>query len=81
MFTKQFFTKAAIFRCFDVFSARPLQICQIQAKISTVRPVFSDYSTIFLFLVTMVPGIYMNTFIVCRIADQKVKMKEIFIKI
>ena len=34
--------KVAIFRCFNVFSVRPPQKFQVQAKISTIRPVFPD---------------------------------------
>ena len=30
-------------RCYDVCSVRPPQICQVQAKTSTVRPVFPEY--------------------------------------
>ena len=43
VFTDQFLAKVAIFCCFDVCSVRPPQICQVQAKISTVRPVLPDY--------------------------------------
>ena len=46
IFTKQFFTKATIFCCFDVFSAQPPQIFQAQAKISTTRPVLPDYLSV-----------------------------------
>ena len=35
-----------IFRCFDVRSVRPPQLFQVQAKISTVRPLFSDYLSV-----------------------------------
>ena len=35
-----------IFRCFDVFSVRPPQKFQVQAKISTIRPVFPDYLSV-----------------------------------
>ena len=42
IFTKKFLTKVAIFCCFGVFSLRPSHIFQVQAKISTVRPVFPD---------------------------------------
>ena len=35
-----------MFGCFDVYSVRPSQIFQVQAKISTVRPVFSDYLSV-----------------------------------
>ena len=42
IFTKQFLTKTTIFRCFDVFFVRPPQIFQVQAKISTIRPVCQD---------------------------------------
>ena len=31
------------FRCFDVFPVRPSQKFQVQAKRSTIRPVFPDY--------------------------------------
>ena len=44
--TKQYFTKVAIFCCFGVRSVRPPQIFQVQAKISTVRPIFPDYLSI-----------------------------------
>ena len=43
VFTEHFLAKVAIFCCFDVCSVRPPQICQVQAKISTVRPVLPDY--------------------------------------
>ena len=46
IFTEQFFTKATIFRCFDVFLLLPPQILQVQGKISTMRPVFQDYLSI-----------------------------------
>ena len=46
IFTEQFLAKVAIFRCFDVCSVRPPQIFQVQAKISTVRPVFPDYLSV-----------------------------------
>ena len=38
--------KPPIFRCFDVFSVRSLEIFQVQAKLSTIRPVFPDYLSI-----------------------------------
>ena len=34
------------FCSFDVCSARPLEIFQVQAKISTIRPVFPDYLSV-----------------------------------
>ena len=43
IFTKQFLTKATIFSWFDVFSLRPPHLLQVQAKISTIQPVFPDY--------------------------------------
>ena len=43
---EQFLRKATIFRCFDVSSVRPPQIFQVQAKISTVRPVFPNYLSV-----------------------------------
>ena len=43
---KVIFTKATIFRCFDLCSVRPPQIFQIQAKIWTIRPVFPDYLSV-----------------------------------
>ena len=46
IFTEQFLAKVAIFRCFDVCSVRPPQIFQVQAKISTVWPVFPDYISV-----------------------------------
>ena len=46
IFTEQFLTKVAIFRCFDVYSVLPPQIFQAQAKISKVRPVFPDYLSV-----------------------------------
>ena len=47
IFTEQFLTKATIFCCLNVFSVRPLQIFQVQSKISTMRPVFPDYFSVF----------------------------------
>ena len=44
--TEQFLTKVAVFRCFYVCYARPPQVFQVQAKISTLRPVFPDYLSI-----------------------------------
>ena len=44
--SEQFFTKVSIFCCFDVCSVRSPQIFQVQAKISTVRPVFLDYLSV-----------------------------------
>ena len=46
IFTQQFLAKVAIFCCFDVCSVRPPQIFQVQAKISTVLPVFPDYLSV-----------------------------------
>ena len=46
IFTEQFVIKVAILCCFDVWSVRPPQIFHVEAKISTVRPVFSDYLSI-----------------------------------
>ena len=46
IFTEQFLTKTTIFRCFDVLSARSPQIFQVQAKISTIPPVFPDYLSV-----------------------------------
>ena len=46
IFTKQLLTKVTIFRCFDVCSVRPPQVFQVQAKISTVWPVFPDYLSV-----------------------------------
>ena len=46
IFTKQFLTKVTIFCCFDVCSVQPPQIFHIQAKISTVQPVFPGYLSI-----------------------------------
>ena len=46
IFTEQFVIKVAILCCFDVWSVRPPQIFHVQAKISTVRLVFSDYLSI-----------------------------------
>ena len=46
IFTKHFLTKATIFCCFDVFSVRPPQTFQVQAKISTIRPAFPDYLSV-----------------------------------
>ena len=43
IFTEQLLAKVAIFRCFDACSVRPPQTFQVQAKISTVRPMFSGY--------------------------------------
>ena len=42
--------KASIFCCFDVFSVRPPQIFQVQAEISTKRPVFLEYLSVCLWL-------------------------------
>ena len=42
----QFLGKIAIFCCFDVCSVRPPQTFQVQAKISTVQPVFPDYLSV-----------------------------------
>ena len=50
IFTMQFLPKITIFRCFDVSSVWPLQIFQVQAKISTARPVFPNYFFRFLWL-------------------------------
>ena len=36
-----------ILRCFNVFSVLPLQIFQVQTKISTIRPVFLDHLSAF----------------------------------
>ena len=44
IFTKQSLKKATIFSCFDVYPVRSPHIFQIQVKISTIRPVFPDYS-------------------------------------
>ena len=49
IFTEQFFIKATIFCCLDVFSVRPSQIFQVQVKIPTMCLCFQ---TIFPFLVT-----------------------------
>ena len=38
--------KATIFRCFDLFSVRPPQIFQVQAKTSTIQPIFPDYLSV-----------------------------------
>ena len=38
--------KATFFRWFDVFSARPPKIFQVQTKISTIRPLFLDYVSV-----------------------------------
>ena len=46
IFTKQFLTKATIFCCFDVRSVRPPHIFQVQAKISTARPMLPDYFSV-----------------------------------
>ena len=46
IFTEQFPAKVTIFRCFDVCSVLPPQIIQVQAKISTVRPMFPDYLSV-----------------------------------
>ena len=46
MYTEHFLAKVTIFCCFDVSSVWPPQIFQVQAKISTVRPVFPDYLSI-----------------------------------
>ena len=50
IFTEQFLTKVAIFRCFDVCSVRPPQIFQVQTKKQQYGPCFQ---TIFPFLMTM----------------------------
>ena len=43
-----------IFRCFNVFSVLPLQIFQVQTKISTIRPVFVDHlSAFFVFFLSV----------------------------
>ena len=47
IFTEQFLTKATIFCCFDVFCVQPPQVFQVQMKISTIRPVFPDYLSVF----------------------------------
>ena len=46
IFTEYLLAKVAIFCCFDVCSVWPPQIFQVQAKISTVRPVFPDYLSV-----------------------------------
>ena len=46
IFTGPFLAKVAIFRCFDVCSVLPTQIFKVQAKLSTVRPVFPDYLSV-----------------------------------
>ena len=75
-FTKQFLTKTTIFRCFDVFSVRPPQIFQVQAKISTInttyvsRPSSHDCGASNL-------DEYFHFY---SIAGQKLKMNEIFEK-
>ena len=46
IFTERFLTKGSIFWCFDVFSVWPPQIFQVQAKISTIQPLFPDYLSI-----------------------------------
>ena len=38
--------KATIFRCFDLFPVRPPQKFQVQAKITTMQPVLSDYLSV-----------------------------------
>ena len=43
---KQFLSKATIFCCFHVFSVRSPQIFQVQAKISTIGPVFPEYLSV-----------------------------------
>ena len=42
----QFLAKATIFCRFDVFSVRPPQIFQVQAKIAIIRSVFSEYFSV-----------------------------------
>ena len=44
--TNHFLPKVTIFHCFDVCSVRPPQIFQVQAKISTVRPMLPDYLSV-----------------------------------
>ena len=43
---RKFSLKAAIFCCFDVRPLKPPQKFQVQAKISTIPPVFPDYLSI-----------------------------------
>ena len=43
---RKFSLKAAIFCCSDVCPVKPPQKFQVQAKISTIRPVFPDYLSI-----------------------------------
>ena len=43
---RNFSLKAAIFRFFDLFTVRPSQKFQVQAKISTIRSVFPDYLSV-----------------------------------
>ena len=54
LFTEQSLTKDIIFRCFDVFSVRPPQIFWVQAKISTIRPMFLDYFYVSYFNVSII---------------------------
>ena len=46
IFNKQFLTEFTISWCSDVCSVWPTQIFQVQAKKSTVRPVFPDYLSV-----------------------------------
>ena len=43
---RKFSLEAAISHCFDVFPVRPLQKFQVQAKLSTIRPVCPDHLSI-----------------------------------
>ena len=43
IFTKKFQTETAIFCCFHISFVRPSQIFHVQAKISTICPVFLGY--------------------------------------
>ena len=44
--TKKIFTPSSNFRCFNVFPVQPPQNFQVQAKISTILPVFPDYLSV-----------------------------------
>ena len=46
IFTEQFLTKVTFFCYFEVGSVQSPWIFQVQAKTSTVRPLFSDYPSI-----------------------------------
>ena len=64
IFTKKFLAKVAIFCCFDVCSVQLPWIFQVQAKISTVRPVFPDYLSMSYDYGSVLSSKYIKTFFI-----------------